>query len=625
MEEEDIENDVKLKIASNVERALVTVRKKVMCGERDGGSNLCIAIETVMLHGLRDHSAAKTNPPLLKWWHHLRALPIPEPSFWAVLAPVLHRDMLTLLCDNPYIRTDVGRCRSWLRLALNEASLLGYLTALHNDRVHLDAFYNPLAFMLDAKRLAPLLLGLRELSCVTFDLPYRSAALNEWTVTPLALCPHPDTQTLASDGCEEKSEDVSCDADNHAEYFERELMHDGKNGSPSECWQTTDMPVLLSEEDIEEVKSASSFSCRHIVSDSLAESEQNAVGGAHFARLSYTVHTMEGMWRDCSKFSVYLKSGKTRAKKVEDGNKVNVISVKKQNEDRDDILYRRMPPHHVTKENVNELKITSTKPTSHPKRHISICEPEGISEELQNMSKTNDGETPTVWPTEQPESCMPSDVINGLEEVSIRLMLDARLEDAQTGNADNFSTGSEFVIDPYWHESNRNQARSEENDESQETQGTKNNCEPEKYPNLNDQLEEGLKQKAEKEWVKDFPSVKANEQMLDGAASVEKQAHEKSIRILAENVEMRKERCLSRRSAIRKTVYHHPSGMVPGQNCEQWKYRAPLLDPMHVQDPTLPTPPGSSMEDKCVVVIRQRKHGFSNFANERTGAIPATP
>lgn len=88
--------------------------------------------------------------------------------------------------------TDVGRCRAWLRLALNHGLLECYLASLFREDSKLQAHYQPCALLLNAEEREVLLSYLQGLASLTFNLSYKSAVLNEWTTTPLALaglCP----------------------------------------------------------------------------------------------------------------------------------------------------------------------------------------------------------------------------------------------------------------------------------------------------------------------------------------------------------------------------------------------------------------------------------------------------
>lgn len=91
-----------------------------------------------------------------------------------------------------FINSDVGRCRAWVRLALNDGLLECYLASLLREDSKLASYYQPGALMLDPEEREVLLSYLQGLTSLSFQLSYKSAVLNEWTVTPLALaglCP----------------------------------------------------------------------------------------------------------------------------------------------------------------------------------------------------------------------------------------------------------------------------------------------------------------------------------------------------------------------------------------------------------------------------------------------------
>lgn len=101
-------------------------------------------------------------------------------------------DVITELEKISFVSTDVGRCRAWLRLALNHGLLECYLSSLFREDSKLRAHYQPSALLLNPEEREVLLSYLQGLASLTFSLSYKSAVLNEWTTTPLALaglCP----------------------------------------------------------------------------------------------------------------------------------------------------------------------------------------------------------------------------------------------------------------------------------------------------------------------------------------------------------------------------------------------------------------------------------------------------
>lgn len=111
---------------------------------------------------------------------------------WHKMFCCLHRDVIMELEKLSFVGTDIGRCRAWLRLALNHGLLECYLASLFREGFKLQAHYQPTALLLNPEEREVLLSYLQGLASLTFSLSYKSAVLNEWTTTPLALaglCP----------------------------------------------------------------------------------------------------------------------------------------------------------------------------------------------------------------------------------------------------------------------------------------------------------------------------------------------------------------------------------------------------------------------------------------------------
>ncbi|XP_016159879.1 PREDICTED: pleckstrin homology domain-containing family M member 1 isoform X2 [Ficedula albicollis] len=160
----------------------------------DGNANtLCSALEAVFVHGLKaKHIKAETGGKGKKSGGRG---PLPQPVFWGLLKSITHRNIVSELEQLVFISTDVGRCRAWLRLALNDSLMECYLKLLLRDRGRLHEYYQSPALLLDAEECEFLLCYLQGLSSLTFELSYKSAVLNEWTATPLSLsglCPVPE-------------------------------------------------------------------------------------------------------------------------------------------------------------------------------------------------------------------------------------------------------------------------------------------------------------------------------------------------------------------------------------------------------------------------------------------------
>ncbi|NXH65158.1 PKHM1 protein, partial [Rhabdornis inornatus] len=167
------------------------VSSDTMVTSEDGNANtLCSALEAVFVHGLKaKHIKAETGGKGKKSGGRG---PLPQPVFWGLLKSITHRNIISELEQLMFINTDVGRCRAWLRLALNDGLMECYLKLLLRDRTRLHEYYQAPALLLDTEECEFLLCYLQGLSSLTFELSYKSAVLNEWTITPLSLsglCP----------------------------------------------------------------------------------------------------------------------------------------------------------------------------------------------------------------------------------------------------------------------------------------------------------------------------------------------------------------------------------------------------------------------------------------------------
>ncbi|XP_068610545.1 pleckstrin homology domain-containing family M member 1 [Brachionichthys hirsutus] len=186
--------DVK-QIKDKLAQTLKALQKRYVTSDtvvtsEDGDANLlCCALEAIFIHGIKPkYIRSETGSRRRKGERGQ----LPQPFFWGLLKTVTHRDVVAELEKISFVGTDVGRCRAWLRLALNHGLLECYLASLFREDSRLRAFYQPTALLLDNEEREVLFSYLQGLASLTFNLSYKSAVLNEWTATPLALaglCP----------------------------------------------------------------------------------------------------------------------------------------------------------------------------------------------------------------------------------------------------------------------------------------------------------------------------------------------------------------------------------------------------------------------------------------------------
>ncbi|XP_059762844.1 pleckstrin homology domain-containing family M member 1 isoform X2 [Balaenoptera ricei] len=195
----------------------------------DGDANsMCSALEAVFIHGLHTkHIRAEAGGKRKKSAHQK---PLPQPVFWPLLKAVTHKHIISELEHLIFVSTDVGRCRAWLRLALNDGLMECYLKLLLQEQARLCEYYQPTALLRDAEEGEFLLSFLQGLTSLSFELSYKSAILNEWTLTPLALsglCPLSELDPLTTSGAELQRKE-SLDSISHSSGSEDiEVQHSG--------------------------------------------------------------------------------------------------------------------------------------------------------------------------------------------------------------------------------------------------------------------------------------------------------------------------------------------------------------------------------------------------------------
>ncbi|KAB0800998.1 hypothetical protein PPYR_05352 [Photinus pyralis] len=145
-------------------------------------SALCAVIEAMFLHGLKDslvHQARRAITDLDER---------PEPSFWAPLLIISHKQNINQIENLSQITTEIGQCRAWIRMALNECLLSSYLSTLRQDSSVLKPYYNTYALIRDNELLDVAQRLIEGVEAFTeFNLPCNTSLLNTWQLQSLVL------------------------------------------------------------------------------------------------------------------------------------------------------------------------------------------------------------------------------------------------------------------------------------------------------------------------------------------------------------------------------------------------------------------------------------------------------
>lgn len=86
-----------------------------------------------------------------------------------------------------FVSTDVGRCRAWLRMALNESLLTSYLQSMLVQNSALNSFYKRAAYLRDKELLDMFVTLVSGIESYSFNLVCNSSLLNLWTNQPLLM------------------------------------------------------------------------------------------------------------------------------------------------------------------------------------------------------------------------------------------------------------------------------------------------------------------------------------------------------------------------------------------------------------------------------------------------------
>lgn len=139
---------------------------------------LMMAIESIFIHGLKGQptKAVKASS------HHR-----PNPSFWLFALVFTHKETINSIEKLSAIRTDVGRGRVWIRMALNEGSLCSYLESMSKETVTLRRHYHRHSIFRDPDTMEIFIRYLRGIEIYQFDIALNSGLLNRWATGPLIL------------------------------------------------------------------------------------------------------------------------------------------------------------------------------------------------------------------------------------------------------------------------------------------------------------------------------------------------------------------------------------------------------------------------------------------------------
>ncbi|XP_059609036.1 pleckstrin homology domain-containing family M member 1 [Phlebotomus argentipes] len=146
-------------------------------------NSFCTTIEAIFLHGIKGSFVRKTISVIANEINRR-----PEPNFWPILLIFTHKQFIDQIQSLTQVNKDIGYCRAWIRLLINDGLLSSHLKTIRNDSSALNPYYNRHALLKDSDRLEVaerILEGVE--SCIRFRLPFNSSLLNQWTDQPLQM------------------------------------------------------------------------------------------------------------------------------------------------------------------------------------------------------------------------------------------------------------------------------------------------------------------------------------------------------------------------------------------------------------------------------------------------------
>lgn len=149
----------------------------------DETMTLCSVLEAIFLHGLKDSLLNRVTEALSG--PDFDAMP--QPSFWGPLLVFSHRQIIDQIQALSQVTTEVGYCRAWIRLALNEGLLASYFCSIRRDNSALKPYYNRSAYIRDVDLVEVAQRLIESLDYVRFELACNSSLLNFWSSTPLLI------------------------------------------------------------------------------------------------------------------------------------------------------------------------------------------------------------------------------------------------------------------------------------------------------------------------------------------------------------------------------------------------------------------------------------------------------
>ncbi|XP_021372835.1 pleckstrin homology domain-containing family M member 1-like isoform X2 [Mizuhopecten yessoensis] len=203
------ENQVKRAITKELSSSIRTLqrehhRKDEVITSTDQANAVCNILEAIFLHNLKNSVSKKfANYMGLSQTGENGDISI---NFWQFAVKFTHGDVIAQLKRLGQVTTEIGLCRAWIRMALNDCLMESYVDAMLADKKTLEMFYHRTAYLRDHEQPEIFKSYLKGLMSLEFKLSYNSRVLNSWSKSPLILAGllQPDNTPLPVMSTEQK-------------------------------------------------------------------------------------------------------------------------------------------------------------------------------------------------------------------------------------------------------------------------------------------------------------------------------------------------------------------------------------------------------------------------------------
>ena len=145
---------------------------------------LCDILEAILLHGLKAKLTTRVSNVFTSSSSQPRSFQL---DFWPIILILCHNEVSRNVQQLSNISTDIGRCRAWLRSALNDGLIISYLEALTSDSSLLHGFYRSSAYIRDREHTDIVKSLLTGLDSYVFNLTVDSPTLDSWSASTLRM------------------------------------------------------------------------------------------------------------------------------------------------------------------------------------------------------------------------------------------------------------------------------------------------------------------------------------------------------------------------------------------------------------------------------------------------------